>query len=291
MPGDSGAETTHGPPPSAGVLARYAQAYARGLGVAEGRVRAWVAYMIMAGALERAADAGGVPRFIVKGGVALELRLRDRARATKDIDIVLRDTKADLADTLEQALTGEAYQGFSFRRKGQALLLDNGAVNMEFAVTYRGQPWTSISVDIARAETGESEVEWVEAIALTDAFGVTGPALLPCLPLRFHVAQKLHGVTLPPRPGKQNERFRDLVDLLLMETLITHDYAGLRDACELVFRSRRAHPWPPDLTAVPSHWTEPFAQLAVELELAETNVEAALVRLRAFVARILEPPS
>ena len=39
---------------------------------------------------------------------------------------------------------------------------------------------------------------------------VTGPAQLPCLPLRFHVAQKLHGMTLPPRPGKQNERFRDL---------------------------------------------------------------------------------
>jgi hypothetical protein len=64
----------------------YAQAYARELGVAEGRVRALVAYMIMACALERATRADG-PRFIVKGGVALELRLRDRARATMDIDI------------------------------------------------------------------------------------------------------------------------------------------------------------------------------------------------------------
>jgi len=71
------------------------------------------------------------------------------------------------------------------------LLLDNGAVNMEFAVTYRGQPWTSISVDVARAEAGESDIEWLKAIALTDAFGVTGPTQLPCLPLRFHVAQKL----------------------------------------------------------------------------------------------------
>jgi hypothetical protein len=275
-----------GPPPSAGVLARYALAYARELGVAEGRVRAWVAYMILAGVLERAAGLDG-PRFIVKGGVALELRLRDRPRATKDIDIVLRDTMADLADTLEEALTGDAYQGFSFRRKGQPLLLDNGAVNMEFAVTYRGQPWTSISVDIARAEAGESEVEWVEAIALTDAFGVTGPALLPCLPLRFHVAQKLHGLTLPPRPGKQNERFRDLVDLLLMEALVTHDYVALREACELVFRSRRTHSWPPDLTTMPSHWTEPFAHLAVELDLADTDVDRALVKIRDFVARIL----
>lgn len=275
-----------GPPPSAGVLARYAQAYARDVGVAEGRVRAWVAYMIMAGVLERAADADA-PRFIVKGGVALELRLRDRARATKDIDIVLRDPKADLARTLEQAVTGEAYQGFSFRRKGQPLLLDNGAVNIEFAVTYRGQPWTSVSVDIARAEAGESDVEWVDAFALTDVFGVTGPTQLPCLPLRFHVAQKLHGMTLPPRPGKQNERFRDLVDVLLMETLITHDQASLREACELVFHSRNTHAWPPDLDVLPSHWTKPFAVLAEELELPETDLETALVKVRAFVERIL----
>jgi hypothetical protein len=279
-----------GPPPSAGVLARYAQAYARELGVAEGRVRAWVAYMIMAGVLERSADTDA-PRFIVKGGVALELRLRDRARATKDIDIVLRDPNADLADALEQAVTREAYQGFSFRRKGQPLLLNNGAVNMEFGATYRGQPWTSVSVDIARAEPGESDVEWVDAIALTDVFGVTGPTELPCLPLRFHVAQKLHGMTLPPRPGKQNERFRDLVDLLLMEAMITHDFAAVREACELVFSSRNTHPWPPDLTAMPAHWAKPFAQLAEELELPETEMDTALVRVRGFVARILDTSS
>jgi hypothetical protein len=279
-----------GPPPSAGVLARYAQAYARELGVAEGRVRAWVAYMIMAGVLDRATNADS-PLFIVKGGVALELRLRDRARATKDIDIVLRDTTADLADSLEEALTGEPYQGFSFRRKGQPLLLDNGAVNMEFGVTYKGQPWTSVSVDIARAEAGEVDVEWVDAIALTDAFGVTGPARLPCLPLRFHVAQKLHGMTLPPRPGKQNERFRDLVDLLLMDTMITHDYVALRAACELVFRNRNTHAWPPDLSTVPAHWAQPFARLAEELELVETDLEAAILRVRNFVARILSATS
>jgi nucleotidyltransferase AbiEii toxin of type IV toxin-antitoxin system len=279
-----------GPPLSAGVLARYAQAYARELGVAEGRVRAWVAYMIMAGVLDRATNADSPP-FIVKGGVALELRLRDRARATKDIDIVLRDTTADLADSLEEALTGEPYQGFSFRRKGQPLLLDNGAVNMEFGVTYKGQPWTTVAVDIARAEASEADVEWVDAIALTDALGVTGPAQLPCLPLRFHVAQKLHGMTLPPRPHKQNERFRDLVDLVLMDTMITHDYAALREACELVFGNRNTHAWPPDLSTVPAHWAQPFARLAEELELVDTDLEAAILRVRNFVARILSAAS
>lgn len=272
-----------GPPPSAGVLAKYALAYAREAGVSEGRVRAWLAYMIMAGVLERAA-VGGNPRFIVKGGVALELRLRDRARATKDIDIVLQHTDADLARTLERALTGEPYQGFAFRRKREPLLLDNGTVNMEFAVTYRGGAWTGIVVDIARAEPGESEVEWLPAIPLIDVFGVTGPAELPCLSLRLHVAQKLHGMTLPPRPGKLNDRFRDLIDLLLMEELIT-GYAGLRDACESVFRTRRTHDWPPPLE-VPPQWVEPFARLARELDVPVTDAEVGMARVRAFVERI-----
>jgi hypothetical protein len=133
----------------------------------------------------------------------------------------------------------------------------------------------------------------VEAIVLTDAFGVTGPAVLPCLPLRFHVAQKLHGTTLPPRP-RQAER---AVPRPSRSTTAgsggrtQHDYVALREACELVFRSRKTHPWPPNLDAMPPHWAEPFAQLAGELELPERDVETALVRVRGFVARILNASS
>ena len=272
------------PPPSAGVLAKYAQAYARASGVREGRVRTWISYMITAGVLERAAGDGN-PQFIIKGGVALELRLRDRARATKDIDVVSQDPEADLARTLERALIGDPYQGFSFRRKRDPLVLDNGVVNMEFAVTYRGGTWASITVDIARAESGESEVEWLRAIPLKEAFGVTGPTALPCLPLRLHIAQKLHGMTLPPRPGKRNERFRDLIDLLLMEALVT-DYEGLREACETVFRTRGTHSWPPPLQ-LPAHWAEPVARLTQELNLTVEDAYAGMARVQAFVDRIV----
>lgn len=276
-----------GPPPSAGVLARYARAYAQELGVAEGRVRAWIAYMVLAGLLERSAGEAGGYRFTVKGGVALELRLGGRARATKDIDVILHDPGADqagLARELERAVVSGEYQGFAFRRKGQPIHLENGTVSMDLAVTYRGGVWTSITVDVARAEPGEGEIELVPAIALDDAVGIAGPAELPCLPLRVHVAQKLHGMTLPPRTGKLNERFRDLVDLLLLEDLVS-DYAGLRKACEQVFRARNTHDWPPVLE-VPPHWTEPFRQLARDLELPITDTGEAIVRVRAFVDRI-----
>jgi hypothetical protein len=179
------------------VLAKYVQAYARANGLAEGRVRAWISYMITAGMLERAA-AGGQPPFIVKGGVALELRLRNRARATKDIDLALRLADADLALTLERALTGDPYQGFSFRRKREPLVLDNGVMNMEFAVSYRGGTWASVTIDIARGESSENEIEWLPAIPLTGSFGVTGPESLPCLPLRRP--------DRPPTPGSLSHR-------------------------------------------------------------------------------------
>lgn len=274
-----------GLPPSAGVLAKYVRAYARHAGLTEGRVRGWISYMVMAGALERSAGAGK-PRFIVKGGVAMELRLRARARATKDLDVVLQDPRAELTRTLEDVLAGEPYQGFHFRRKGEPLLLDNGTEHVELAVTYRGGAWTTIAVDIARAEAGESEVEWLPAIPLDEAFGISGPTDLPCLPLRLHIAQKFHGMTLPPRPGRRNDRFRDLIDLLLMEELVT-DYEGLRDACETVFRARGTHEWPPGL-AVPEHWIDPFQRLARDLELPVTDAADGLARVRAFLTRILE---
>jgi hypothetical protein len=268
------------------VLARYARAYAKELGVSEGRVRAWISYMVLGGLLERSQDRTEGYRFTVKGGVALELRLKDRARATKDIDLVLHHKEADLARALEHAVAtsdGADYQGFHFRRKGDPLVLENRTISVEFAVTYQGGAWTSILVDVARAEPGEGDIELLPALPLTAATGIPGPNELACLSLRMHIAQKFHGMTLPPRPGKRNERFKDLVDLLLMETLVT-DYTGLREACELVFRSRRTHDWPPVL-GVPPHWVEPFAALSRELALPYDAPEA-MERVRAFVDRI-----
>jgi hypothetical protein len=275
------------PPPSAGVLARYARAYAKDLGVSEGRVRAWISYMVLAGLLEQSRESSDGFQFTVKGGVALELRLKDRARATKDIDLVLHHAEVDLGRALERAIDVSVrggYQGFNFRRKGEPLVLENRTISVELAVTYEGGTWTSIIVDVARAEPGEGEIELLPAIPLQETTGINGPIELACLSLRMHVAQKLHGMTLPPRRGKRNERFKDLVDVLLMEPLVI-DYAGLRQACESVFRTRGTHDWPPVLE-LPSHWAQPIAALARELDLPVQDGHEAMERVQAFVDRI-----
>jgi hypothetical protein len=67
------------------------------------RLNTRVASMMLAGALSRVTDDAGRPRFLTKGGIAIELRLRDQARATQDVDVVVLGNPEDLIDRLEEA--------------------------------------------------------------------------------------------------------------------------------------------------------------------------------------------
>jgi Nucleotidyl transferase AbiEii toxin, Type IV TA system len=264
------------------MLSRWVDAYARQIGQDTARVRRWIAYMALGGALEQAGFSGEGPRFTIKGGVALELRLRGKARATRDLDLVLNHPEADLAGELENALT-HTCEGFSFRRRGESQVLPNGAVRVEVVVDYAQKPWARIQVDVGRQELNIAEFEMVEAIDFA-SLHLRFPERLPCLSLHAQAAQKLHGLTLPSRPGWRNGRFKDLVDLLLLRELIT-DFSTLREACEQLFAVRRTHAWPP-LVEIQPDWAEPFARMASEVGLPVTDLHQAMYQIRAFLHQI-----
>jgi hypothetical protein len=230
------------PPTSERTLARYVAAHARETGADVARVRRLISFMALAGALRQGVRGEEAPRFVIKGGVALELRLRDRARATRDLDLILDRDQGDPLEALEEALAG-AYEGFTFRRKGEEFRMANGAVRAKVQVSFRGREWGTVEVDVARRE-GQAEVDLLPALPLLDQFGLAGPDEVECISLRHHVAQKFHAVTRPLPGGAPNDRFRDLVDLLLMRQLV-QDYGALREACEEVFQRRATHTWPP----------------------------------------------
>jgi hypothetical protein len=123
-------------------------------------------------------------------------------------------------------------------------------------------------------------VEMVEGLDLS-FFGFEFPERVPCLSLYAQAAQKIHGLTLPSSPGWRNDRFKDLVDLLLIEELI-QDHHALRRACEDLFAMRNTHPWPPFVEA-PSSWVEPFRRMAVEVDLPVTDVNQAAFRIRTLL--------
>jgi hypothetical protein len=69
--------------------------------------------MVLLGALDRSRESD--PLFLLKGGVAIELRVGGGARATKDVDLVFFGVPEDLADALDADLA--PYSVFSFERQ------------------------------------------------------------------------------------------------------------------------------------------------------------------------------
>lgn len=271
------------PPKSARILTQWVDRQARAEGRAPGRVRSWVSFVALAGALSRASTAQtGRPKFIVKGGVAMELRLGDRARATKDLDLIVDGDGADMLQELVAALQG-TYEGFSFLIKGEPHRMPNGAVRAEVSLRYLGSSWDTVPVDISRREGDTFDVEFV-SVTLLEEFGLQSPGSIPCLPLSEQIAQKIHALTEPQTPERPNHRFRDLVDLLLLRPRL-QDLPPLREACQRVFSSRGTHPWPPFVEAH-EHWIAPFGVMAESVGLPVRDLHQAVIEARELLHEI-----
>ena len=270
------------PPPNHRALQDAINRYAGYHGLAPNRVQRWVAFMVLGGALNRLKAVDNGPAFLVKGGVSLELRLKLRARATKDYDTVFRGERAKLLDALDEAFA-TSYEGFTFRVTRPHEMTH--MTRLDIKVEYKGKTWASVQMEVSMWEGASLPPEEVPAISLAD-FGLTGPAFLPCLPLTKHIAQKLHAMTEALKSGQPNERVRDLLDLWVLRDLVPPSPV-LRDTCEETFRIRQMQPWPPDIT-VHQHWQAPFIDMARDLELPIEDANAAADDLRLYVRQIIE---
>lgn len=246
-----------------------------------------VASMVLAGALSRLVDEEGQPRFLTKGGIAIELRLLDQARASQDVDIVLLGKPAELADHLEEVFS-EPYEGFSFiAGEPEALPARPEVRRLQIQVFFNTRRFTTLKVEFAPAEAGGHEFDELPGHDLSK-LGLKGPERVPVLALRRQIAQKLHAVSGPPlKDGGENVRFWDLIDLQLLEAVTNGELRIIREACQETFALRAQHTWPPEITVYPS-WSESYAAMARSMEMPITEVEEAAAAVRAFIARIEE---
>jgi|SRR5829696_1885747 len=260
-------------------LERLVAHYGRSTGIAPGRVRRWLSVMVLLGALDRVSESD--PVFLLKGGVAIELRLRSQARATKDVDLVFLGNPWALGEDLDRALA-EPYSGFSFQR--EEITQGSGGLfqRLDVKLLFHGRGWGTLRLEVAAPDSQRTDSEPVPAIPI-DEFGIDGPATVSCLSLRHQIAQKLHAVT-ERFPDRDNERFRDLIDLIFCRDLIDK-MDKVKEACRDVFAARGAHRWPPELF-VPELWAEPYAALAAEMDFPVTNVEDAATQVRELIASI-----
>jgi hypothetical protein len=260
-------------------LERLVAHYATLTGLAPARVRRWISVMVLLGALDRSRESD--PLFLLKGGVAIELRIGGDARATKDVDLVFLGDPEQLGELLDQDL-GEPYSVFGFQREEVETQRDGLFHRVDVRLLFRDRSWGTLRLEVATPDSAATDAEQVEAISIGE-FGIEGPLMVRCLSLRYQIAQKLHAVTERFEKG-ENERFRDLIDLIICRDLIT-DLTEVREACTDTFEARRLHTWPPTLE-VPDSWAEPYTAMAQEMDFPVTDVDEAAAQVRELIGKI-----
>lgn len=269
-------------------LGRLVSRYAETSGLGVRRIRQRISAMAFLGALERVREADSPTRFLIKGGMACELRFQDKARATRDVDAIFRGSLDELLADLDAAFTAP-YSGFSFNYAQPEAVRETGAHRFDVKLAYESRSWATLRVEVSPPEGRAYEAESVPALNVRE-FGLTGPTEVACLSLRFQIAQKIHACT-ERFPDRENDRVHDLIDLQLMEELI-EDYGRVNPACIEVFNLRRAHAWPPTLHIEPT-WPDTYRQLAAELDFPTQDVADAITHVQTLIDAIhnAEPPS
>lgn len=229
--------------------------------------------------------------WLVKGGFALQLRLGEQARTTKDVDIsVLKDwTTHEVHKRLRQAASLNLQDWFEFQ-VGEPEEAATGAPGRGFRFPIRclldGRAFEVFHVDVGQ---GDVIVEAPEIISGPDLLGFAEipPAAVRCYPLAAQIAEKLHAYTRAYASGVTS-RVRDLTDILLAASISEFDRAKLRSAITATFGARGTHPVPERMPEPPTRLSPEYRKLARELDLPWITLEDGGEAAAQFLKPVLE---
>ena len=234
--------------------------------------------------------------WILKGGAALEFRMPDRARATRDIDLAFTDS-VDPADQLLDDLESDPFgDHFSFRvtrRRELSEAPDRGVVTrLSIDALLGGRVFERFVVDLV--STDGTSIERPERVELGRAFAFADLPIveLAVLDLRTHWAEKLSAY-LRRYEDRPNTRVKDLVDLVLLIEHGLQPDARLHGAVVSTFNRREQQLPGEQLPSMAEEWAEPFTKMAVELALGAASASDAHSLVERFwqeTVRLAQPP-
>lgn len=266
-----------------------------------GRLGWLVASSVAIAAVQRATDNDGRQLFLLKGGTLLQHRLNTSARATKDVDGVIRGDLDAFLVLLEDALS-EPWGPLTLRR-GEVEIVDVPTKTVKprrfsIILDLRGVTWRRVQFEISPDEAGMGDdCEAIEPPPLR-GFGLPDPGNLVGIGLPMQIAQKLHGVSDPHQPPDSiNDRARDVVDLLLLRDLITTGgtpiLADIRSSAVALFQSRAeeaealgrsTRSWPPTVVPHP-HWHDDYAR-AAESSGIDLTLDEAVAEVNTWITEV-----
>lgn len=225
--------------------------------------------------------------WVLKGGFALELRLADLARATKDIDVDWTSTSRDVVDFLLDAADADLGDHFVFEVERIELPAgwDNEGQRWRVVARLDGREFETVLLDIGFDKA--STLAPVE-LPLPTMLGFAGllAVRIPALTIERHLAEKVHAYTRRYGPGADtpSSRVKDLIDIALIAAGLSVDGKQLRLALDGVFEARARQSLPAHLPAPPRDWERPWRDQAAGSMPAEDPGAG-----HAIAARLIDP--
>lgn len=249
-------------------------------GVSTDRLRRRVVFQRLVARLQRAEPG----RWVLKGGMALEVRLLNAARLTKDIDLGLRDETPndhELRDRLVEALSKDAdIDGFSFAVGAPSRMAEDGSGHptwrVAVAVALAGRPFGAIKLDVSPRP---HELDATDTVLLPNSLDFAGieTVEIEIIDVHRHAAEKFHAM-LRDFGERENSRVRDLVDLMLLRQSGLLLAAPLSRATTAVWAGRNATAPPSTFPDLPASWPERYERLAVENDIEPSSFSDAVAR-------------
>lgn len=237
---------------------------AAGDGASLARDRKRVAFdRLLARLVEAAPD-----RWLLKGGFALDLRLSDRARSTRDVDIDWQAAEDELFDALIDAAALETNDFFSFEvgRTGTPPERLGGSHRFRATAQLAGRQFETFLLDVGLPPDPAGEHDTLTTPDLL-AFAGIDPVEVPAVPLERQIAEKLHAYTSRYTGDRPSSRVKDLIDIVLMSELASFGFDRLREVIAGAFEARATQALPDAFPTPPSEWAQPYRALAEEVGL------------------------
>lgn len=219
--------------------------------------------------------------WVLKGGMALEVRLADRARSTKDIDLGLRDvigTGPDLHERLVDALTVDPFEDHFTLAAGAVTELQpdgGGHVTWRSKVTAKlaDRPFGVIQIDVSPRP---HELASTDVVALPNslAFAQIEAPPIEVIDVNRHAAEKFHAMARD-FGDRENSRVRDLLDVVILAENDLLDRDAVAAATRAVWAERDRTAPPARLGELPASWGERYERLTTETEVTARSFSAA----------------
>jgi hypothetical protein len=225
-------------------------------------------------------------QWMVKGGVALDLRLGSRARMTKDLDLAAQYERDAMDEAMLALQSMMAHDFFTFatqRITTSASVNEAGTDRYRVLADLDGRRFEEVVVDVGYHDP---VVAPPDRLPGPDLLGFAGiPRIeVPALALEQHLAEKVHAYTRTYAQGHASTRVKDLADLILIGSIAEFTMVRLRRTIWAVFDDRHTHACPVGLPPPPANWRTSWRHVAGQVDL-----EPDLIRAFGRAAALLDP--